>query len=301
MDQYPDHIKSAPSSDYDRVRQGIKQGFGVGLKTQHYAEIIKSKPPLEFFEVHAENYMGAGGAPHAYLERIAQDYPISVHGVGLSIGGEKPLNELHLQRLKGVVERYQPVLFSEHLAWSSHEPIYYNDLLPLPYTEATLARVVEHIDEVQNVVGRQMLLENPSTYVLFSESTMSETVFLREVAKRSGCGLLLDVNNIFVSCSNSGTDAHSYVDAFPLEFVGEVHLGGHTPDEDEYGNPLLIDSHDREVIDPVWHLYGYAIARMGLRPTLIEWDNDVPEFAKLMGEAVLAQKMCETSLADATR
>ncbi|MDD7911844.1 DUF692 domain-containing protein [Pseudovibrio exalbescens] len=276
-------------SQSERISATVPAGAGLGLKADHYAQILETKPALGFFEVHAENYMGAGGPPHAYLEAIRARYPISLHGVGLSIGGMQPLNKDHLQRVKQVHDRYQPGLFSEHLAWSSHQPAYYNDLLPLPYTEETFQRVADHIDEVQQVLGRQMLLENPSTYVLFEDSVIEETDFLMRVVDKTGCGLLLDVNNVFVSATNSGRSASEYLASFPVEHVGEIHLGGHAPDEDEQGHPLLIDAHDREVADPVWHLYRAVIDRVGAVPTLIEWDAEVPAWEVLYAEAQRAQ------------
>ncbi len=258
---------------------------GVGLKPQHYRDILDGAPDIGWFEVHAENYMGAGGPPHAYLTAVRERYPLSLHGVGLSIGGIGPLDKDHLRRLRSLADRYQPALFSEHLAWSSHDTVYLNDLLPLPYTEETLDRVCTHIDEVQDTLQRQMLLENPSTYVAFAETSMSEVAFLREVVRRTGCGLLLDVNNVFVQAANHGFDAAGYVDSFPTEHVGEIHLGGHDEDEDDDGSALLIDDHGREVADPVWALYARALARTGPKPTLIEWDNDVPDWATLFAEA----------------
>ncbi|VAW14864.1 Uncharacterized protein conserved in bacteria, NMA0228-like [hydrothermal vent metagenome] len=266
---------------------------GVGLKADHYREILDTRPDLGFFEVHAENYMGAGGPPHRYLAAIAEHYPLSVHGVGLSIGGATPLDRDHLERLAGVVERYQPALVSEHLAWSTHTTGFLNDLLPLPYTPQTLARVVEHIDQVQSRLGRQILLENPSTYVVFKTSTMSEIEFIIEVGKRSGCGLLFDVNNVFVSCTNHRMSAEDYVDAYPAHLVGEIHLGGHAVDEDDEGATLLIDAHDREVIDDVWSLYARALRRTGPVPTLIEWDNNVPEWPVLFTEAKRAEAVMD--------
>ena len=191
--------------------------------------------------------MGAGGPPHRYLTAIRERYPLSLHGVGLSIGADRPLDREHLLRLKSLNERYEPGLFSEHLAWSTHDATYLNDLLPVPYTEETLTRVAEHIDEVQETVGRQMLLENPSTYLAFAESTYSEIDFIAEIAKRTGCGLLLDVNNVHVSSTNQEWDPVAYIEAYPLAHVREIHLGGHAPEEDEAGRPLLIDTHDREV------------------------------------------------------
>ena len=264
---------------------------GVGLKAQHYEVILEERPDLGWFEVHAENYMGAGGAPHRYLESIRRDYPLSLHGVGLSIGGASPLDEAHLARFKALNERYQPGLVSEHLAWSSHGGVFYNDLLPLPYTEETLARVCGHIDRLQEVLGRRILLENPSTYVAFQASEMSELAFLGAVARRSGCGLLLDVNNVLVSATNHDFSAEAYIDSFPHAEVGEIHLGGHASDRDDQGAPLLIDAHDRAVDDRVWALYRRALARGGLKPSLIEWDNAVPAWPALFGEARTAERL----------
>jgi uncharacterized protein len=260
---------------------------GVGFKAEHLPDIQENPAALGFFEVHAENYMGAGGRPHAQLTLLRRDYAISIHGVGLSIGSAGPLNAAHLTRLKRLCDQYQPESFSEHLAWSSHNDGYLNDLLPLPYTTETLAAVCDHIDEVQTVLGRQMLLENPSTYVQFMQSTMSETAFLTEVVERTGCGLLLDVNNVFVSSTNHHMDARAYLADFPLHAVGEVHLGGHT-EEDLPSGPLLIDAHGTPVAEPVWTLYAELMARIGARPTLVEWDNDIPSFAVLMAEAARA-------------
>ncbi len=270
--------------------------IGVGFKSQHFAEIDATRPDLGFFEVHAENYMGAGGVPHAQLSRLRTSYDLSMHGVGLSIGGSGPLDAAHLARVHAVCERYQPESFSEHLAWSSHADAYLNDLLPLPYTDATLATVVEHIDQVQETLGRQMLLENPSTYVAFASSTWSETGFLQEIVRRTGCGLLLDVNNVFVSATNHRTDALSYLADFPLGSVREIHLGGHDA-EDLPSGPLLIDAHGSPVAEPVWALYEVVIARTGPLPTLIEWDNDVPAFSELLSEAVRARASVERVLA----
>ena len=258
---------------------------GVGYKPQHFADILNNAHPVEWLEIHAENYMGDGGRPLAQLRHLAERFAMSVHGVGLSIGGEGPLNADHLARLKHLCGWLNPASFSEHLAWSTHEGEFLNDLLPLPYTARTLACVADHIDQVQSVVGRRMLLENPSVYVDFTESDMDEIDFLTEIARRTGCGLLLDVNNVFVSCTNRQTDANAYIDRFPHHLVGEIHLGGHDEDHDDMGTPLLIDSHGAEVADPVWALYDRAIQKGGPRPTLIEWDNDVPDWATLAAEA----------------
>lgn len=257
---------------------------GLGFKPEHFPDIRQLRPALGFFEVHAENYMGAGGPPHRMLGTLRQDYALSLHGVGLSIGGPGRLDGAHLARLKALVERYEPESFSEHLAWSSHGADYLNDLLPLPYTPETLRLVCDHVDEVQSVLGRRMLLENPSTYVLFEQSTLTETEFLAEVVRRTGCGLLLDVNNVFVSATNHRVDPMDYLADYPVASVGEIHLGGHAEEELPSG-PLLIDDHARQVADPVWDLYAAALALTGPQPTLIEWDNDVPEFPVLLAEA----------------
>ncbi|THD84625.1 DUF692 domain-containing protein [Aliigemmobacter aestuarii] len=261
---------------------------GVGYKPQHFAAILQDPAPVGWLEIHAENYMGDGGRPLAQLRHLAERFPLSVHGVGLSIGGEGRLDPDHLARLKRLCDWLKPASFSEHLAWSTHEGAFLNDLLPLPYTARTLDRVAGHIDEVQDTLGRRMLLENPSTYLAFAETEMDEIDFLTEIARRTGCGLLLDVNNVHVSCTNQGWDTDAYIDRFPLHLVGEVHLGGHDVDADDHGAPLLIDSHGAEVADPVWRLYARSIARGGALPTLIEWDNDVPDWPTLAAEAARA-------------
>ncbi len=273
------------------VPSDIPARAGVGLKPAHYAAILDGSPDIGWFEIHAENYMGAGGPPHHYLARIRERYPISLHGVGLSIGAEGPLDPDHLARLRAVADRYAPGLFSEHLAWSTHQGVYFPDLLPLPYTAETLARVAAHIEEVQETMGRRMLLENPSTYLAFETAEMSETEFLAALVRRTGCGLLLDVNNVFVSATNHGTSPEAYLEAFPLAAVGEIHLAGHAPDTDAEGAPLLIDAHDRPVADPVWALYARVIGETGPLPTLIEWDADLPAWETLAAEAARAERV----------
>ena len=230
-------------------------GAGVGFKPEHFAAISASPQPLGFFEVHAENYMGAGGVPHAQLTFLRENYALSVHGVGLNIGAEEPLDRAHLARLKQLCDRYQPESFSEHLAWSSHGGLFLNDLLPLPYTEATLRSVIAHIDETQTTLGRRLLLENPATYVRFAQSELPETEFLREIARATGCGLLLDVNNVFVSARNHDFDPSAYLDAFPLDYAGEIHLAGHFATTDDEDSPLCIDAHGSPVIDDVFALF----------------------------------------------
>ena len=266
---------------------------GTSFKHEHLPAILADAKQDGFFEVHAENYMGAGGPPHDALTRIRRDYPLSLHGVCMSIGGPQPLDKTHLGRFKALVDRYEPALVSEHLAWSTHDTAFFNDLLPLPYTEATLAHVTDHIDEVQAAIGRPILLENPSTYVIFPQSTMSETVFIREVAKRTGCGLLLDVNNVFVSATNHGYDTRGYLADFPLGHVGEIHLAGHAEQTDDEGELLLIDSHDGPVADAVWKLFDIVIGECGPVPTLIEWDSEIPEWPVLKAEAAAAQAILD--------
>jgi hypothetical protein len=278
-------MRACPSSSKDR----IPARAGVGLKAEHYRTIIDVVPDIGFFEVHAENYMGAGGPPHRYLSAIRERYPLSLHGVGLSIGADRPLDEDHIERLRLLRRRYRPGLFSEHLAWSTHDAGFLNDLLPLPYTSETLRRVVEHIDRLQTALGCQMLLENPSTYVAFAQSTYAETDFIAEVAGRSGCGLLLDVNNVFIASTNQQWDPVAYIEGYPLANVQEIHLAGNDPRADEAGRPLLIDTHDRPVEDAVWRLYELAVRLAGPVPTLIEWDAEVPPWSTLAAEAKRAE------------
>lgn len=263
----------------------LHHAVGIGFKSQYLKDVLKENEEIGWLEIHAENYMMAGGPRKQIISALAERYPISCHGVGLSIGAETGLDADHIERLKKLVSWLNPALFSEHLAWSSHNLGYFNDLLPLPYTQAVLERVCRHIDQIQDALGRQMLLENPSTYVTFSENEMSEIEFIRSVASRTGCGLLLDVNNVFVSATNQKYDPYDYINAYPLEHVGEIHLGGHDEDADETGAPLLIDSHNNPVTNPVWKLYQHTLSKTGLRPTLIEWDQDLPSWDVLANEA----------------
>jgi len=266
---------------------------GTSFKPAHLQAILDAKRQRSFFEVHAENYMGAGGPPHRALEAIRRDHPLSLHGVCMSIGGPQPLDKAHLARFSELVARYEPALVSEHLAWSTHETSFFNDLLPLPYTAATLRNVCDHIDQVQDAIRRPLLLENPSTYVAFRESSMSETDFIRTVAERTGCGLLLDINNVFVSATNHGFSALDYLADFPLSRVGEIHLAGHAEQADDEGDLLLIDSHDGPVADAVWKLYEIVIQRRGPVPTLIEWDSKIPDWPVLRAEAAAAQAILD--------
>lgn len=269
--------------------RNIPARAGVGLKADHYGVIIETRPNIGFFEVHAENYMGAGGPPHRYLTAIREHYPLSLHGVGLSLGADRPLDGEHLKRLNALIERYEPGLFSEHLAWSTHGTSYFGDLLPLPYTDEALARVCQHIDAVQTFLGQQMLLENPATYLAFAESTWSEVDFIAEVVRRTGCGLLLDVNNVHVAATNQQWDPLAYIESYPLAHVQEIHLAGHAQEVDEKERPLLIDTHDRCVDALVWALYRHTVDRMAPVPTLIEWDANVPDWPELYAEAERAE------------
>lgn len=262
---------------------------GVGLKPEHARDIFEGVAFQGWFEAHAENYMGAGGSPHRFLTSIRERFGLSLHGVGLSIGSEGGLSHEHLQRLAHVVRRYEPGLVSEHLAWSTHGGQYLNDLLPLSYTLRTLTRVALHIDEVQVALRRKILIENPSTYVQFQDDEYPEVEFFKALVRRTGCGILLDINNVVVSAANHGFDPIAYLDAFPLEHVGEIHLAGHVPHAEDPA--LLIDTHDRAVADSVWALYARVTARTGPLPTLIEWDQDVPAFGVLTAEAARANQI----------
>jgi uncharacterized protein len=262
---------------------------GVGLRSRHIAEVIDACPPAAWFEVHAENYMGGGAAVRA-LEQIRRDYPISVHGVGLSLGSAGGLDRRHLERQKALIERIQPALVSEHLAWCVSGGTYLNDLLPLPYTEETLAVVCAHVEQTQDTLGRRILIENPSTYLRFRHSTIPEAEFIAAIARRTGCGLLCDVNNIFVSAHNTGLDAEAYVDTLPAAAIGEIHLAGHARNDAD-GEIVLIDDHGSKVDPKVWALDARACARFGDVPALIEWDTAVPKLSVLLAEARIANRI----------
>lgn len=277
----------------ERAASSLPARAGVGFKSSHFADVEASTPDVGFFEIHAENYMGAGGAPHAQLMRLRRDWPLSIHGVGLSIGGAEALDPDHLRRVKSLAERYEPAAFSEHLAWSTQGARFLNDLLPLPYNATTLAHVVNHVDEIQEALGRPILLENPATYLRFRSSDYSEIDFLREVVRRTDCRLLLDVTNVHVSATNLGFSAEHYIDAFPISYVEEIHLAGYAEDVDEVGDLLLIDAHCAPVQDVVWRLYERALERRGPVATLIEWDNEVPCWSTLSEQASRAQSLLD--------
>lgn len=274
--------------------KGAPNPVGVGLKAQHYDEVLSSKPTLAFFEVHAENYMMPGGAHHRYLEAICESFPLSLHGVGMSLGSADGLNRKHLKQFKAVVDRYRPWLVSEHLAWSRAGDTYLNDLLPLPLTRESLRIVTDNVNAMQDAIGRKILVENPSSYLAFTEDEMPEVEFLTALADAAGCGLLLDVNNVYVSGRNMGWDVAGYLDSVPASLVGEIHLAGHLTREVE-GETLRIDDHGRRVCDEVWDLYKGVIERIGPRPTLIEWDSNIPALADLVNEAEKARRVMATS------
>ena len=265
----------------------IPASAGIGLRSPHLAEIAAEPPPVAWLEVHAENYMALGGPRLRALEQIRRDRPLSIHGVGLSIGSAGGLDAAHLARVAGLVRRFEPALVSEHLAWSVNGGIYFNDLLPIPYTEETLALVAANIDRVQTTLGRQILLENPSTYLRFAASVIPEPEFITEVVARTGCGVLLDVNNVQVSAVNHGFDPLAYLAAIPAGAVQEIHLAGHTVTDLE-GEVLLIDDHGSPVSPGVWRLYAATLDRLGAVPTLIEWDTRIPPLSTLLAEARLA-------------
>ena len=263
---------------------GAQHPVGVGLKSEHMLQVIESQPDLAFFEIHAENYMTAGGNHMRFLDAIVERYPLSIHGVGMSLGSAEGIDPDHLTKFKNVVDRYQPWLVSEHLAWSVHSGHYLNDLLPLPLNETTLEIVAGNITTMQDAIGRQILIENPSTYVSFQATDIAEPEYLVRLAERTGCGILLDVNNVYVSARNNNFDAQEYLTSIPASLVGEIHLAGHLV-KDIDGAEIRIDDHGREVADDVWSLYGEAIARVGARPTLIEWDSNLPDLPVLVEEA----------------
>jgi len=269
---------------------------GIGLRGPHVDEVVAARPAVGWLEVHAENYMGGGAALRA-LERVRREYPISLHGVGLSLGSADGLDRRHLERLRALAERIQPALVSEHLAWSVSGGAYLNHLLPLPYDDETLGVVARHVDQAQARLGRRLLVENPSSYLRFRHSSIPEPQFLAELARRTGCGLLCDVNNVFVSGHNVGFDPDAYLDALPAAAIGEIHLAGHSRNDAD-GRPILIDDHGRPVSDAVWALYARALRRFGPVPSLVEWDTDLPALSTLLGEARRADEVLRTVSAE---
>ncbi|MBU6248287.1 MAG: DUF692 domain-containing protein [Xanthomonadaceae bacterium] len=269
---------------------------GVGLRAAHLPRVLEERPDAAWFEVHSENLFAAGGAFRAAVEQVRDRYPLSLHGVGLSLGSADELSASHLARLKDVVRQYRPVLVSEHLCWGSAGGRHANDLLPLPHTRAVCDLLADRIRCVQDALGRELLVENVSSYLQFDGATMPEWEFVAEVVERAGCALLLDINNIYVNSINHGFDARTYLRAMPVHAVREFHLAGFTRKE-ELGAPLLIDTHDRPVAEPVWALYAAAVQRFGPVPTLIEWDQDLPALETLLGEAARAQEVLDARAA----
>jgi uncharacterized protein (UPF0276 family) len=268
---------------------------GVGLRLPHLTDVVATRPSASWFEIHPENFLAN---PHAaeLLADIARDYPVSVHSVGVSIGSASGIDRPHLARVRALVDRIDPIFVSGHLAWSTHAGEYLNDLLPLPYTKETLRIVSAHVDEVQDALGRQYLVENPSSYVGFSTSTMTEVEFLSELVHRTGCRLLCDVSNIYLSAHNLGFDRDRYLAELPAEAIAELHLGGFTP-EPEDGGEVLIDTHGSRIAEPVWTFYARALEHFGPKPTLIEWDNDVPALGVIQAEAAHADAVSQSTFA----
>jgi uncharacterized protein len=278
-----------------RCADPIPARAGIGLRHHHYRAVTESRPSVGWLEVHSENYFG-GGRPLAYLEAARAHYPLSLHGVGLSLGTDGMLDREHLARISALIERVQPSLVSEHVSWSITGSVYLNDLLPLPYTEEALRVICDHVSETQDFLGRQILVENPSTYLQFTHSTIPEWEFVAAIARSTGCGLLLDVNNVYVSACNHGFDARRYIDAMPRDAVQEIHLAGHAVKQIGDGT-LRIDDHGSAVCEAVWDLYRAALHRLGAVPTLIEWDSNVPELPVLVGEAATADRILAASTA----
>jgi len=270
----------------------LAAAVGIGLRSVHVADVIATRPAVAWLEVHAENYMASGGPTLAALERIRESYPVAIHAVGLSLGSADPLDARHLRRLRALVERIQPALVSDHLSWSSLGGRYVNHLLPLPYTDETLHLVCDHVAQAQDALGRRLLVENPSSYLRFRESPIPEPDFLADVVRRTGCGLLCDVNNVYVSACNLGLDPVAYLDALPVDAIEEFHLAGHSVNDAD-GVPVLIDDHGARVAPEVWALFAQVLARSGPRPTLIEWDANIPELSVLVDEARRADAVME--------
>ncbi len=277
-------------------RLPLIQRAGAGLKGHHAQDILGGSHQVAWFEAHAENYMVAGGPRSDFLANIRERFPISLHGVAASLGGSGSPDPDHFRRFRGLVDRIDPIFVSEHLAWSSHAGIYHNDLLPVRYDEPTLVRTAAHVEQFQDVIGRTVLIENPSTYVSFDRCSYGEAGFIAELARRTGCGLLLDVNNLFVSATNHGWDIHEYIAQFPLARVQQIHVAGHGVDTDDDGTPLLIDSHDRPVAVAVWDLLDMVLDCTGPLPVLVEWDDPVPSWAQLEAEVAKAQDALDRSV-----
>lgn len=280
------------------ARGPVPAHAGIGLRSPHHRDFLDARPPVGFVEVHSENYMAAGGPLLHYLEQTRRDYPLSLHGVALSLGSAEAPDRDHLRRVRALIDRFDPFLVSEHLAWTTTDGTYLNDLLPVPCDEATLDVVADNVDAAQDALGRTLLIENPSSYLRYRRSTMTEPAFLAELARRTGCGLLLDVNNVAVSAFNLGFDARAYLAAVPVDAVRQIHLAGHAVND--VGDRLVrIDDHGSRVSAEVWDLHAAAIARFGAVPTLVEWDSRLPALDVLVAEAARADALRVTSFPEA--
>jgi len=289
---------STVNSDKLWARRSIPVNTGIGLRAAHHLAVVDTRPDVGWFEAHSENYFAEGGSQPAFLERVREDYPLSLHGVGLSLGSTDALDREHLAHLKRIVDRFQPVLVSEHISWGSIGGYHFNDLLPMPYTDEAIMHIAGRVRHVQDVLGRKLLLENVSSYLEFTGSEMQEWQFVSELAVESESGILLDVNNIYVASRNHGFDAYDYVQHIPRDVVGEIHLAGHT--RNNFGDrEILIDTHSTHVCPEVWNLYEFAVRRFGAVPTLIEWDTDLPALEVLVAEAHLADRRRELAHARA--
>lgn len=287
-------LENAGGSPFAPIQPELPFGVGVGLKRLHLAQLLANPDNVDFVEVHAENFM-MGGVNHEMLVDVSQKWPVSIHGVALSLGGNEPLDKDHLARLKYLVDTIRPAAFSEHIAWSRHGGAYFNDLLPVPYNKPSLVRLCERVDEVQQYLGRRMLLENPATYVRFRSDAIFEADFIAELVHRTGCGILLDVNNLYVSTENHGWDAKDWLSRIQLDAVGEIHLAGHEASDDDDGGRVLVDTHGAEIVEGVWNLYSDVLAKAGPRPTLIERDNDIPPLDVLLQEVNFARFLTQSA------
>jgi uncharacterized protein (UPF0276 family) len=283
----------------ERPEMNIPLRAGIGLRAEHFEDVLEQKPDVGWFEAHSENYFGLGNSglkksggskPFEYLERVRNSYPVSLHGVGLSVGSTDPLNQQHLNNLKNLINRIEPGLVSEHLSWGSVNDQYFNDLLPMPYTEESLSYMVQRVDEVQEFLGRQILIENVSSYLEYKDSTIPEWEFVSELSQQSGCAILLDVNNVYVNAMNHSFDAEQFIQCIPVNGVKEIHLAGHTVKDIDDG-VIRLDTHDHLVCDEVWDLYRLAVNRFGAVPALIEWDKDLPKLDVLVAEAKHADQI----------
>lgn len=266
-----------------------QHSVGVGLRGPHYADLLNNLPDIHFLEIHGENYFQSGGKSRHFLQQLSEQYAISIHGVALSLASADPINYQHLAKIKSLVDEYQPIFVSEHLCWSSINEQYFHDLLPLPYTEESLQIVCDKIKQTQDFLGRQILIENITSYLQYQHSIMSEPAFINECVERTGCGILLDISNLYINCHNHGWDAVSYLNELPCHAIQECHLGGYVENQITSSQTMIIDSHNTEITAPVWQLYNKIMQEIGARPTLIEWDKDIPRLAVLIEQSQIAK------------